>query len=101
MKALILGGANGVGHLNLVDNFANHPGSGPDSLHVDQLILQPGSTLNLVNTTLYYGSETNLGGTITLEGNSQLIQVVTPEPGSMMLLGVGAVGLLRRRARRR
>jgi hypothetical protein len=70
LGTLQIGGAR-VGRLQLVDLVDNQPGySGSEVLYVQNLILGPGSYLDLNHLKVYYGTLTNTGGTINLNGGS-------------------------------
>jgi hypothetical protein len=59
--ALALGGNN---YVKLVDNFHNSPGTGPEALYVNALIVPSGSTLNL-NGLHVYARSSQVNGTLT------------------------------------
>lgn len=88
---IVLGGANGIGWLELVDTTANL-GGGQGALYVDELIVGSGCTLDLAGLNLYACSFTDLGG--SFPGG---LPTLVPEPATLTLLGLGALGVLRRR----
>jgi hypothetical protein len=70
-----------VGKVRLYDDFDNQPDrEGSQALYVENLILSPGSTLDLNGYNLYYQNFTDLGGTIILNGG-RLTQVTGSIPG--------------------
>ncbi|HEX8523811.1 MAG TPA: hypothetical protein VF669_16260 [Tepidisphaeraceae bacterium] len=96
LKVLQLGEGGTVGKVQLVDNFNNIPGA--EALYVDQLILGPGSQLNLNGQTVYYKSYINTGGTLQLNGGQMVAYV--PEPAGMAVLAVAAGAMMRRRGKK-
>lgn len=91
---LIIGGDE-ISTVQLVNAFDNQPQwVGVESLYVNTLVVNAGSTLDLNGFTIYYKSGSfDPSGSILYNGGS-LIQV--PEPTALCLLSVG-VGLLMRR----
>lgn len=96
LGTLTLGGVD-VGNVKLVDTFDNQLASfGSEALYVENLILGPGSYLDLNGLNLYYLGFTDLGGSFF---NGTPTQV--PEPLTIVLLGFGGLGLLRWRCYKR
>ena len=89
--ALILGGID-VGQVQLVDWRDNMPSA--EALYVKSLKLGSGSYLDLNGLNLYYLEFENLGGTVALSGGELIL---VPEPATLLLLGLGAVVLRRKR----
>ena len=89
-------GGNQPGHLRLVDKFVNQLRWGQgEALYVHNLIISPGSSLDLDGQLLYYSSFTNLGGSVHENGGRL---VLVPEPTTLALMTMcGAVLLKRRR----
>ncbi len=81
---LLVGGEGVVGRVQLVNTFDNRPAwTGIEALYVDDLLLGPGSYLDLNGLNLYYKSYSNSGGTVALNGGHL---VAIPEPGTAGLL---------------
>jgi hypothetical protein len=81
-------GGSGTGYVQLVDNYGQQP-SGPgadDAVYVDRLVISGGSVLDLNGYQLYCKQLVDEGG-VFLNGEP----VVVPEPGMILLLGLGAV----------
>ena len=96
LGTLTLGGSAGVGQVVLVDTFDNQPGwDGSEALYVRNLVVGPGSTLDLNGLHLYYLSA-QIDPNATIIGGS-LTQI--PEPTTPTLLALGGLALLRRRRR--
>lgn len=72
LGSLLIGSEAASGNVKLVNSYTNVSPTQPEALHVTNLVLGAGSTLNLNGQTLYYQNATNLGGTVTLNGG-QLI----------------------------
>lgn len=83
------------GKLQLDGTWSNLGGQ-TEALYLDTLILGENSTLSLAGYNVYVRNFIDNGGTI-LDGGGSL--VVTPEPTSLALLGMGALAMLRRRRR--
>lgn len=88
---LQLGGDAGVGWLQLVDLFDNQVGI--EALYVHCLVLGKDSKLDLNGIDLFYGSLTDQGCEIFLNG-AEMINVPIPIPGAIWLLGSGLIGLV-------
>ena len=98
LHTLSIGGSQ-IGRLQLVDLFDNQPDwDGVESLYVGNLILTQGSTLDLGDFNLYYGTFTDHGGMVLSSGGS-LQQI--PEPATIGLLAAGLTILISRRRRRK
>jgi len=96
LGTLRIGGAGGIGQIQLFDAFDNRPGwDGAEALYVENLFVGPGSHLDLNGLNLYYLNGTIDPGAVLLGGTPILI----PAPGSLELLGVGVLTLFRRRRR--
>lgn len=95
LGTLTLGGVD-VGWVQLVDDVDNHTSTpGVEALYVSNLVVGPGSVLDLNGRNLYYHSALiDPGATIVLNGG-QMFQ--TPEPAAVSLLTLGAVVMLFRR----
>ena len=94
---LKIGGEAGIGKLTLVNSFDNQPAwAGKEVLYVRNLVLGSGSSLDLGGFTLYYGTLSNSGGTIDLNGGS-LGPGPVPEHATSSLLALASLMLLRRR----
>jgi len=95
LGALELGGVD-IGNVRLVDSRDNQPGwIGDEALYVENLILGPGSYLDLNGLNLYYlQGVLNPAAIVELSGGS-LTQI--PEPATLSLLTLGCLAVLRRR----
>ena len=94
LGTLTLGGSAGVGQVVLVDTFDNQPGwDGAEALYVRNLVVGPGSTLDLNGLHLYYLTA-QIDPDATIVGGG-LIQI--PEPATVLLLAGATLALLRRR----
>ncbi|RJP57215.1 MAG: PEP-CTERM sorting domain-containing protein, partial [Candidatus Auribacter fodinae] len=103
MDTLTLGGVN-IGRLQLVDTYDNQlDWVGTEALYVDTLVLGAGSYLDLNGINLYYRTLVDNGATIDYNSGG-LFQwtehVVVPEPTTIILMGVGIAGLVRRKFRK-
>ena len=95
---LILGG-DGIGQLCLIDDFDNQPGwEGAEALYVTDLVVGPGSLLDLNGLNLYYLSS-SIDPTATIAYNGGAL-ICVPEPATLGLLAIGAAALVRRRVNR-
>ncbi len=95
LNMLQVGGADNA-EVYLVDNRDN--GYANEALYVRNLIINTGSTLDLNGQTLYYLNGTFNGSVADTAGGGALIQI--PEPATVVLLGIGGIGVLIRRKRR-
>jgi hypothetical protein len=97
LDTLELGGQD-TGQVRLVDLFDNRPAwTGAEALYVENLILGSGALLDLNGLGLYYlHASIDPGATVLLNGGD-LAQI--PEPGTLLLLGLGGLAALRRRQR--
>jgi hypothetical protein len=68
--------------VELVEDAANSPGNAPQALYVNDLIIEPGATLNLDGLHLYYNSEQNNGMIIAPGGAAVSGQVYDDANGS-------------------
>ena len=99
IEGLTLGDGSTNGWVQLVDAADNQgDGAGGEVLYVRNLSVLAGSTLDLNGLTLYYLNGTVAGSVTDSVGGGQLIQMI-PEPATMTLLGLGALGVLIRRKR--
>jgi hypothetical protein len=99
LGTLVLGGAGKVSTLKLTDDLDNNPDwNGNEVLYVDNLVLNPGSVLNLNGKKLFYHHLSNSDGQIQLNGGSA---EQVPEPGSTAALLIAGFSLATRRAKRR
>jgi|GEM_PF-3800382 len=98
LGTLQLGGVD-IGRVRLVDLHDNQPGwTGAEAIYVENLILGPGSDLDLNGINLYYlQGDLDSAANVELSGGA-LTQV--PEPATMSLLALGGLALVRRRKRR-
>jgi len=96
LGSLTLGASAGIGQVLLVDNVDNQPGD--ETLYVHNLVVGPGSSLDLNGLNLYYLSASIDPDAIIELNGGQLLQV--PEPATLILLGGGLLALLRRRRTR-
>jgi len=100
LGTLELGGAD-IGRVQLVSNFDNQPSwIGTEALYVWDLVVNPGSTLDLNGFDLYYGTFTGDPGSISFNGGS--FSQVVPEPATYaLLLAAGAAALAIRRRQKK
>lgn len=98
LGTLELGGAD-IGRVQLVNNFDNQPSwVGSEALYVWNLVIHPGSTLDLNGCDLYYGTFAGDLGSISFNGGS--FSHVVPEPATCALLltaTAAALAISRRR----
>jgi hypothetical protein len=91
LGTVVVGAVNPAG-IRLMDYVDNGNRVLPEAVYLHDLIIGPDSTLDLAGLHLYYdGSVVNNGAII---GGSP---VFVPEPGTLCLMGLGSVALLRRR----
>jgi len=97
LGTLTLGGSAGIGQVVLVDTFDNQPGwEGNEALYVHNLVVGPGSTLDLNGLRLYYKYASIDPDAIVLGGG--IVQI--PEPATLTLLALGGLALRRKRRKR-
>jgi len=93
LAALVVGTEECRAIVRLIDDFDNGNRTSPEALYVHDLVVGPGSVLDLNGLKLYYdGTYENLGGQV-LGGQPM------PEPATLALVALGGLVLLRRRRR--
>ncbi len=92
-------GAGGGAEIKLVDNFDNGNRSSAEAVYVENLVLQDGTILHTNGINLYYLNGTiDAGATVDTSSGGGIYLI--PEPATMVLLGLGGIGVLIRRKRR-
>ncbi len=104
LEGLTVGTATKGSNLTLVDASNNQQDALAEVLYVETLDILAGSTLDLSGLTLYYlngetpSAYTGDGRVFDGGTGGQLIQI--PEPATMVILGIGGIGVLIRRRKR-
>ena len=96
LDTLQLGGAD-IGKVRLIDAFDNQPSwAGKEALYVEDLIVGPGSCLDLNGLNLYY-LRAQIDPAATIVNGTP---APAPEPATLALLAVGGLGIVGRAIRR-
>jgi hypothetical protein len=94
LDTLQVGTEEEVASVQLVDLIDNQPEwEGTEALYVKELIIGPGSHLDLNGLNLYYLSSDISPGTLISNGS----MIAIPEPTTVGLLAFGAIWIVRRR----
>ncbi len=95
----IVGGGYQAAKVQLGDVYDNQKNALAEALYVNDLVIGAGSTLDLNGLNVYYDGTFPNNGTVTDSVGGGGIYYI-PEPATMVLLGLGGIGVLIRRKRR-